>query len=178
MWTVSTTLACEYGRHASGAACQQKSVCDSRRNIPYWWRQYAQILPWDPSFFRYFIPSLLNGYLVSTFVWGRTQVTHSQRLEMNFEENKTVMSYFSCSLWSLLGFWVVLEPLQLCSIFFLLPLRARGRTLKKIIITRNGSKTTQKSRRDDNEQIKYDLTVLCSSIFIFNLREWVTCGQD
>ena len=28
---------------------------------------------------------------------------------MNFEGNKTVKSYFSCSLSSLLGFWVVLE---------------------------------------------------------------------
>ena len=40
----------------------------------------------------------------------KPQVTHSQGLKMNFEENKTVKSYFSCSLLSLLGFWVVLEP--------------------------------------------------------------------
>ena len=31
---------------------------------------------------------------------------------MNFEETKTVKSYFSCSLSSLLGFWVVLEPFR------------------------------------------------------------------
>ena len=29
---------------------------------------------------------------------------------MNIKENKTVKSHFSCSLSSLLGFWVVLEP--------------------------------------------------------------------
>ena len=29
---------------------------------------------------------------------------------MNFKENKTAKSYFSCSLSSFLGFWVVLEP--------------------------------------------------------------------
>ena len=40
------------------------------------------------------------------------QVTHSQKLKMNFEGNKTVKSYFTCSLSSLLGFWVVLEPFQ------------------------------------------------------------------
>ena len=42
----------------------------------------------------------------------------------------------------------------------------------------NGSKTTQKPRRDDNEQLKYDLTVLFSSIFIFNPWEWVTCDSS
>ena len=56
--------------------------------------------------------------------------------------------------------------------FFLLPLYVE-KTSKK---TRNGSKTTQKPRRDDNEQVKYDLTVLFSSKFIFNLWEWVICG--
>ena len=40
--------------------------------------------------------------------------------------------------------------------------------------TRNGSKTTQKSSREDNEQLKYDLTVIVSSKLIFNLRQWVT----
>ena len=58
----------------------------------------------------------VNGYLfkrVSTLVVRiLSQVTHSQRLKMNFEENKTAKSYFSCSLSSLLGFWVVLEPFQ------------------------------------------------------------------
>ena len=34
---------------------------------------------------------------------------HSQRLKINIEENKTFKSYFTCSLSSLLGFWVVLE---------------------------------------------------------------------
>ena len=34
-------------------------------------------------------------------------VIHSPRLQMNFEETKTVKSYFSSSLSSLLGFWVV-----------------------------------------------------------------------
>ena len=37
---------------------------------------------------------------------------------MNFEENETVKSYFTYSLSSLLGFWVVLEPFQVLSIFF------------------------------------------------------------
>ena len=40
--------------------------------------------------------------------------------------------------------------------------------------TRNGSKTTQKSSREDNEQLKYDLTVIVSSKLIFHLGEWVT----
>ena len=34
------------------------------------------------------------------------------RLKMNFEETKTVKPYFSSSLSSLLGFWVVLEPFR------------------------------------------------------------------
>ena len=72
---------------------------------------------------------------------------------MHFEETKTVKSYFSCSLSSLLGFWVVLEPF---GVFFL-------------------TKTTHKLTRDDNEQLEYDLTVLVSSKFIFNPLEWVTC---
>ena len=50
----------------------------------------------------------------------------------------------------------------------------RGRKLKKIL---NGSKITQKSRREDNAQVKCDLTVLFSLISIFNLLEWVTCGE-
>ena len=58
----------------------------------------------------------VNGYLfkrVSTLVVRiPSQVTHSQRLKLNFEENKTAKSYFSCSLSSLLGFWVVLEPFR------------------------------------------------------------------
>ena len=32
--------------------------------------------------------------------------------KINFEETKTVQSYFSYSLSSLLGFWVVLEPFR------------------------------------------------------------------
>ena len=39
-----------------------------------------------------------------------SQVTHSSGLKMNFKENKTAKSYFSWSLSSFLGFWVVLEP--------------------------------------------------------------------
>ena len=35
----------------------------------------------------------------------------------------------------------------------------------------NAPKTTQKLSREDNEQLKYDLTVLVSSKFMFNLRE-------
>ena len=58
----------------------------------------------------------VNGCLfkrVSTLVVRiPSQVTHSQRLKLNFEENKTAKSYFSCSLSSLLGFWVVLEPFR------------------------------------------------------------------
>ena len=41
----------------------------------------------------------------------------------------------------------------------------------------NGSKTTQKPRREDNEQVKCDLTVLFSLISIFNLLEWVNCDH-
>ena len=41
--------------------------------------------------------------------------------------------------------------------------------------SQNGSKTTQKPRKDDNEQLKYDLAVLFSLKFIFNPEEWVTC---
>ena len=37
----------------------------------------------------------------------RPQVTQSQRVKTNIEENKTVKSYVTCSLSSLLGFWVV-----------------------------------------------------------------------
>ena len=51
----------------------------------------------------------------------------------------------------------------------------RGRKSK--IKTQNGSKTTQKPRRDDNEQVTYDLTVLFSLIFVLNLWDWVTCGE-
>ena len=77
---------------------------------------------------------------------------------MNIEEIKTVKSYFTCLL------WVVLEPFQ---VFFL--------SSKKT--PQNRFKTTQKLRRDDNKQLKYDSSVLFSSIFIFNLWEWVTCGH-
>ena len=76
------------------------------------------------------------------------QVTHSQRLKMNFEESTTVKSHFNCLSSSLLGFWVVWEPFLV--FFYFLPLG-------------------QKPRRDDNRQLKYDLTVLFSSIFIFTL---------
>ena len=39
------------------------------------------------------------------------------RLKMNFEETKTVKPYFSSSLSSLLGFWVVLEPFRVFFFF-------------------------------------------------------------
>ena len=44
--------------------------------------------------------------------------------------------------------------------------------------SQNGSKTSQKPRKDDNEQLKYDLPVLFSLKFIFNPEEWVTCGSE
>ena len=47
------------------------------------------------------------------------------------------------------------------------------KTKRKNKQTRNSSKTTQKLRRDDNKQLMYDLTVLVSSIFIFNFWEWL-----
>ena len=95
------------------------------------------------------------------------QVTHSQKLKMNFEGNKTVKSYFTCSLSSLLGFWVVLEPFQ--GFFDVFSYRKKKNT--------NGSKTSQNPRRDYYEQEKYDLTVLVSPKLIFNLWEWVsTCA--
>ena len=83
----------------------------------------------------------------------KPQVTHSQRLKTNIEENKSVKSYFTCSLSSLLGFWVVLEPFH-CG-------------------KKTPAKTTQKPRRDDSEQVKYDLTVSFSSIFVFKGYLWV-----
>ena len=42
--------------------------------------------------------------------------------------------------------------------------------------SQNGSKTTQKPRKNVNEQLKYDLAVLFSLKFIFNPEEWVICG--
>ena len=55
--------------------------------------------------------------------------------------------------WFLGGFGAVLF-----FFFFLLPLLIEKKN-------RNASKTTQILRRDDNEQLKYNLTVLFSSIF-------------
>ena len=65
----------------------------------------------------------VNGYLfkrVSTLVVRiPSQVTHSQRLKLNFEENKTAKSYFSCSLSSrFLGGFGAVPGISL--IFFLL----------------------------------------------------------
>ena len=68
---------------------------------------------------------------------------------MNIEEIKTVKSYFTCLL------WVVLEPFQ-------------GFFLSSKKTPQNRFKTTQKPR-DDNEQLKYDPSVLFSLILIFNL---------
>ena len=48
----------------------------------------------------------------------KAQVTHSQRIKRNIEENKTVKPHFSCSLSSLLGFWVVLEVIRFFFSFF------------------------------------------------------------
>ena len=94
---------------------------------------------------------------------------------MDIEENKTVKSYITSSLSALLGFWVVLEPFRcfflfcfsVCFGFFFdfLPLTPQRKSEK----SRNDYKTTPKPRRDDNEQVMHDLTVLFSSIFIFNL---------
>ena len=142
-------------------------------------------MPWRLCFVVYthstFWLMLQESSHVVDYKYQRTtRVAHSQRLKMNIEQNKTVRSYFTCSLSSLLGFWVVLEPfrlLLLCffsSTFFLLPLLERERKSRNL-----GSKTTRKPRRDDNEQVKYDfIFVLFSSIFIFNLWEWVTCENE
>ena len=92
------------------------------------------------------------------------QVIHSSGLKMNFKENKTAKSYFSCFLAS--GwFWSRSES------FF--GSQEEGDPKN----SQNGSKTTQKPRKDDNEQLKYDLAVLFSLKFIFNPEEWVTCGN-
>ena len=45
----------------------------------------------------------------------------------------------------------------------------KKKTKRKNKQTRNGSKTTQKPSREDSEELKYGLTVLVSSKFIFNL---------
>ena len=92
---------------------------------------------------------------------------------MDIEENKTVKSYITSSLSALLGFWVVWEPFRFLfffqyvfvCFFDFLPLTPQRKSEK----SRNDYKTTQKPRRDDNEQVMHDLTVLFSSIFIFNL---------
>ena len=50
-----------------------------------------------------------NPFGVRTSAFMKPQVTHSPGLKMNFEESETAKLYFSRSLSSLLGFWVVLE---------------------------------------------------------------------
>ena len=55
------------------------------------------------------IPKKLRNLRIRVYnTWS--QVTHSLVLKMNFKENKTAKSYFSCSLSSFLGFWLVLKP--------------------------------------------------------------------
>ena len=78
--------------------------------------------------------------------YGLGTGNHSQKLKMNIEETKTVKSYISCLLSSLLSFWVVLELFRFFSFSF-------------FFLTQNSSKTTQEPRRDDHKQLKYDLTV-------------------
>ena len=63
------------------------------------------------------ITELWNAVLVHLLLI-KAQVTH-YRLKTNIEGNKTDMSHFSCSLSSLLGFWVVLEPFRVFFFFFL-----------------------------------------------------------
>ena len=82
---------------------------------------------------------IINSESINSSVWlicsRKPQVTHSQRLNTNTEENKGVV---------------------------------RGRK-------KNPERLQNDNDNDnDNEQLKYDLTVLFSSIFIFNLWEWVT----
>ena len=43
---------------------------------------------------------------------------------------------------------------------------------------RNGSKTTKKPRRDDNEQLKYDLTVLVSPVFTSENGLWINMYRN
>ena len=100
------------------------------------------------------------------------QVTQSRRFNTNIKENKTVKSYVTCSFLYLLGFWVVLEPF--CFVFFDFLQSGKRKKIEKK--PQNGSKTTQKPRRDKNEQVTYDLTVLFSLIFVLNLWDCVTCG--
>ena len=103
------------------------------------------------------------------------QVTHSSGLKMNFKENKTAKSYFSCSLSSFLGFWVVWSRSESFLDHSPLPLiPEKRRVIQKN--SQNSSKTTQKPRKDDNDQLMYDLAVLFSLKFIFNPEECVTCG--
>ena len=89
---------------------------------------------------------------------------------MNLEEDKTDISYFTCSLSSLLGFWAVWGPFRFCffSVFFPSPLLKKTlKTLKKH--RKNPERLPRKPRRDENEQVKCVLTVLFSPKFIFNL---------
>ena len=91
---------------------------------------------------------------------------------MNLKENKTAKSYFTWSLSSFLGFWVVLEPFR--EGFFYQEGEEEGDPKN----SQNGSKTIQKPKKDDNEQPKYDLAVLFSLKFIFNPEGWVTCDYN
>ena len=93
---------------------------------------------------------------------------------MNFGENKTVKTHFTCSFSSLLGFRGSRSGFFRC---FLRVLRVffksgDGKNTEKKQ-KRNGPQTAQKPRRDDNEQVKYDISVLSSSKFIIKLWELV-----
>ena len=71
--------------------------------------------------------------------------------------------------WLLDGFGAVLRVFWITLLFILVP-DAKN--------SQNGSKSTQKPRKDDNEQLKYDLAVLFSLKFIFNPEECVTYGYN
>ena len=86
-------------------------------------------------------------------------VAHSP-LKVNFEETKTVKSYFSCSLFSLLGYWVVLEPLRAFIDLLVRQVPFHQVQIRRQLVTlRNGSIMSQLSywRRFPTAQITHKL---------------------
>ena len=85
---------------------------------------------------------------------------------MNFEENKNVKSYFTCSLSSLLGFWVVLGAFRLLLLFFsdFLPLVKSGRKKMEKIPERLQNHPATENRRQRTTKVPFN------SFIFFNIR--------
>ena len=118
---VSSSLSVAHAQHSKRLWFLDVALLFRRRHPPSLGRCLLQLFSVEADQRSKLVSLSPNTFIftIATKCQTKPQVTHSERLKMDIKENKTVKSHFTCSLSSLLGFWVVLESFRFFSSDFL-----------------------------------------------------------